>query len=234
MAKEDGILTQFNSLFNLLRKLFEEKNYYSLRKTFSDPQNDMKELLLHSCCAPCSGAIIEWLLANGYRPTVFFFNPNITPKDEYEKRKTELVRFCEKHALTVIDGDYDHEKWLAAVRGLEHEPERGKRCEVCFNLRLRAAARVCKELGLETFTTSLASSRWKDLEQVNRAGKLAAQEHGVAFWDKNWRKGGLQERRNAIIREEAFYNQTWCGYEFSRQAMESKAKEKILSENGSC
>lgn len=182
----------------------------------------MKPILLHSCCAPCSGAILEWLTENGYVPTVFFFNPNITPKDEYEKRKAELVRFCEKRKIQFIDGDYDHEMWLASVRGLENEPERGKRCQACFNLRLSVAAKVCKELGIETFTTSLASSRWKDLEQVNRAGKLAAEQHGVVFWDKNWRKGGLQERRNQIIREETFYNQLWCGCEFSRQATECK------------
>lgn len=175
----------------------------------------MQKILLHSCCAPCSGAIIEWMLANGYEPVVYFYNPNIDPREEYEKRKAELVRFCNKKAIRCIDGDYDHTLWLSCVRGLENEPERGARCEVCFRMRLTQAARVCKELGLTTFTTSLASSRWKSLSQVDAAGEAAAQSWGVTYWAKNWRKGGLQERRSAIIREENFYNQPWCGCEFS-------------------
>lgn len=184
----------------------------------------MKEtILLHSCCAPCSAAIVEWLLAHEIEPVIYYFNPNIYPAAEYEKRKGELTRFAEGLSLRVIDGDWDHEGWLRAVRGLENEPERGARCAVCFSVRLTKAAQMTHELRLSRFTTSLASSRWKSLEQVNAAGFAAAARFpGITYWDKNWRKDGLQERRNALIRDLNFYNQPWCGCEFSFAAMQSK------------
>ena len=174
------------------------------------------EVLLHACCAPCSSAIVEWMLTNGVRPTIFYYNPNIFPREEYEIRKNESKRHAESLGLTWIDGDYNHEQWRQDVCGLENEPERGKRCEQCFILRLTAAARKAKELGLQYFTTTLASSRWKSLEQIERAGHLAEQAvEGITFWDQNWRKGGLQERRNQLLKEFDFYNQQYCGCEFS-------------------
>ena len=176
----------------------------------------MNNLLLHSCCAPCSSAIIEWMLANDYRPTIFYCNPNIYPEQEYLIRKNEITRYAHKFGLTIIDDDYDHQSWLCHVKGLEHEPERGGRCLECFKLRLLRTARKCKELNLTTFTTTLASSRWKSLDQINQAGTWAAsQVEGTTFWERNWRKGGLQERRNQLLRENNFYNQLYCGCEFS-------------------
>jgi predicted adenine nucleotide alpha hydrolase (AANH) superfamily ATPase len=120
--------------------------------------------------------------------------------------------------ISWIDGDYRHEDWLGGICGMEHEPERGRRCECCFTLRLTATARKAHELGLEFFATTLASSRWKSLEQIERAG-LAAQTAvpGTKFWAQNWRKGGLQERRNQLLKEYNFYNQVYCGCEFSVQ-----------------
>lgn len=180
----------------------------------------IEKVLLHSCCAPCSAAIIEWMRAHNIEPVVYFFNPNIAPQEEYDKRKAELVRYCRELGITVIDGDRDHEAWLTAVRGLENEPERGRRCQACFNLRLSAAAAKARELGIARFTTSLASSRWKSLEQVSRAGRLAQEAHpGVLFWDRNWRKEGLQDRRAELLKIHNFYNQLWCGCEFSQRAM---------------
>ena len=176
----------------------------------------MENVLLHSCCAPCSAAIIEWMLAHDIRPTLYYFNPNIYPQDEYVKRKNELSRHCARLGLEVIDGEWDHESWREAVRGLEHEPERGARCQTCFNVRLEAAARKCHELGLGRFATTLASSRWKSLEQVNAAGRRAAGRwDDVEFWERNWRKDGLQERRGVLLKTYGFYNQHWCGCEFS-------------------
>ncbi len=178
-----------------------------------------KEVLLHACCAPCSSAIVEWMLANGVRPTIFYYNPNIFPREEYEIRKNESKRHAESLGLTWIDGDYNHEQWRQDVCGLEGEPERGKRCEQCFVLRLTMAAQKAKELGLQYFTTTLASSRWKSLEQINQAGHLAEQAiEGTTFWDQNWRKGGLQERRNQLLKEFNFYNQQYCGCEFSQRS----------------
>lgn len=180
-------------------------------------------MLLHCCCAPCSGAIIECMDANGLKPVIFFSNSNISTREEYEKRLAEVRRYASEFGLDVIDDAYDHKSWLEAVKGLEREPERGRRCEACFRFRLERAARYAAENGFGVLTTSLASSRWKNLEQVNAAGENACSaEPGVCWWPQNWRKGGLQPRRGEIIREQNFYNQNYCGCEFSAREEESQ------------
>ena len=181
------------------------------KRLFGKPE-DCSEVLLHACCAPCSSAIVEWLLQHDVRPTIFYFNPNIWPREEYDIRKNESKRHAESLGISWIDGDYDHDAWLQGVCGLENQPERGLRCEQCFRMRLLATARKASELGIRYFATTLASSRWKSLEQINRAGQ-AAQEAvpGTTFWNQNWRKGGLQDRRNQLLKEYGFYNQQYCG-----------------------
>ena len=188
----------------------------------------LHEVLLHACCAPCSSAIVEWMVAHGIKPTIFYYNPNIWPREEYEIRKNESKRHAESLGLTWIDGDYDHEQWQHDVCGLEGEPERGKRCELCFTLRLTATAQKAQELGIKYFTTTLASSRWKSLEQIERAGHIAEQ-NGVTFWAQNWRKGGLYERRNQLLKEFNFYNQQYCGCEFSKRQREEFERRKSAS-----
>ena len=182
------------------------------------PEGGCSQVLLHACCAPCSSAIVEWMLQNGVRPTIFYFNPNIFPRQEYDIRKAESKRHAESLGIEWIDGDYDHQSWLDAVMGLEGEPERGCRCLQCFRLRLLETARQAQRLGMVHFTTTLASSRWKSIEQITEAG-LAAQASvpGTVFWAQNWRKGGLSDRRNQLLREYAFYNQQYCGCEFSQR-----------------
>ena len=181
------------------------------------PGGEDAKILLHACCAPCSGAIIEFMIREGLRPTVFFSNANIFPLKEYEIRRDECRRWCETNGLAFIDDDYDHAAWQVIARGLEQAPERGPRCLQCFRYRLERAARYAKENGYDVLTTTLASSRWKDLDQVNAAGAWAcARFPGVTWWPRNWRTGGLQQRRGEIIREQCFYNQLYCGCEFSR------------------
>lgn len=176
----------------------------------------ISQVLLHACCAPCSSAIVEWMLQHGIRPTIFYFNPNIFPYEEYEIRKNESKRHADSLGIPWIDGDYNHAQWLEQVQGLEHEPERGSRCLQCFRMRLTATALQAQALGITHFTTTLASSRWKSLDQITQAG-LAAQAAvpSTLFWAQNWRKGGLQDRRNQLLREYNFYNQLYCGCEFS-------------------
>jgi predicted adenine nucleotide alpha hydrolase (AANH) superfamily ATPase len=177
------------------------------------------EVLLHTCCAPCSSAIIECLLNNGIRPVIYYCNPNIYPLEEYLVRKEECTRYAKALGLDIIDDDYDHEAWLEAVKGLENEPERGGRCLRCFKLRLLRTAEYARDNGFKVITTTLASSRWKSLDQINEAGEWAcAQVPDVIWWDRNWRKGGLQERRLQIIKEYDFYNQLYCGCEFSNKS----------------
>lgn len=187
---------------------------------------DEKKVLLHTCCAPCSSAIIEHLLSFGIEPVIYYCNPNIYPFEEYQIRKNECTRYAESLGLTIIDADYDHDAWLKGVKGMEDEPERGGRCLKCFRMRLLDTAKYASRNGYRVITTTLASSRWKSLDQINEAGTWACEmvskntDHGcndVVWWDKNWRKGGLQERRNQIIKEYGFYNQLWCGCEFSRK-----------------
>lgn len=152
------------------------------------PNNEDK-VLLHSCCAPCSSAIIECLLANNIRPTVFYYNPNIYPQAEYDIRKAEAIRYVKALGLDFIDGDYDYQLWRSSMSGMEDEPERGGRCLQCFTLRLTETARYAAEHGFTLFTTTLASSRWKSLDQINLAGRRAAALYpGTVFWEQNWRK----------------------------------------------
>lgn len=175
-------------------------------------------VLLHTCCAPCSSAIIEYLVKHGIRPTIYYCNPNIYPYEEYMIRKEECRRYAEALGLDIVDDDYDHDGWLEGVSGLENEPERGSRCLKCFKIRLLRTARYAAGHGFKVITTTLASSRWKSLDQINEAGNWAcAQVSGVVWWDRNWRKGGLQERRLQIIKEYDFYNQLYCGCEFSNK-----------------
>ena len=204
-------------------------------------------LLLHVCCAPCCGAIVE-ALAEAYAEAgvpaaehfaIFWSNSNIYTKEEYDKRKAEVLRYAAKYGIEVIDDDYDHPEWQEKVaKGREDAPERGVRCLECFRFRLLRAARYAAAHGFGTLTTSLASSRWKSLEQVDEAGRWACAHAmdglpeeaealsitaeglqkpagNVQWWGRNWRKGGLQPRRNEIIKEQNFYNQTFCGCEYS-------------------
>jgi len=198
---------------------------------------DLKKdrILLHCCCGPCSTAILEWMVEEGLRPGLFFSNSNIVPFDEYVKRRDELVRYAATFGLEVADDEYDHSAWLEFVRSrcgsteVLTGPERGPRCLACFEFRLRRAAEYAVLHGYSILTTTLASSRWKVLSQVDEAGRnavLALSEEGLPssgkqktnnlfWWGQNWRKGGLQERRNLLIKSCALYNQTWCGCEFS-------------------
>ena len=186
----------------------------------------VEQVLLHTCCAPCSSAIVECLLANNIKPIIYYYNPNIYPLEEYNIRKNECTRYAMAQGLEIIDADYDHESWLESVRGLEDEPERGKRCLQCFKIRLLAAAQYASLRGFSHLTTTLASSRWKLLSQINEAGNYAvSQVENVSWWDQNWRKGGLQIRRGELIKEYNFYNQIYCGCEFSlRKAGDCEAR----------
>ena len=195
------------------------------KEIFEVPLGETK-VLLHTCCAPCSSAIIECLIQHGVTPVIYYCNPNIYPREEYEIRKDECTRYAQALGLEIIDADYDHEAWLEAVKGLESEPERGGRCLKCFKLRLLRTAEYAAAHGIKVITSTLASSRWKSLEQINEAGawaceKISSGNHDdnpddiVVYWDRNRKKNGLQERRLLIIKEYDFYNQLYCGCEFS-------------------
>jgi len=184
-------------------------------------------ILLHSCCAPCSGGVMESLKEAGADFTVYFYNPNIQPREEYERRKDENKRFAEKLGVTFIDADYDPDNWFARVKGLEMEPERGKRCAQCFSLRFERSALFAHEKGFPVLTSCFGISRWKNMEQVNICGREAAGRYPhVRYWEYNWRKNGGSLYGIEIARRENFYRQEYCGCLFSLRATEEKAKNR--------
>ncbi len=156
---------------------------------------DGQRLLLHSCCAPCSGEVMEAMATAGIEYTIYFYNPNIHPREEYELRKAENIRFAEKNQIPFIDADYDTDNWFARVKGLEWAPERGERCTRCFDMRFERTALFAAEHGFPVMTSCLGISRWKDLEQINGCGERAVARYpGMSYWTYNWRKkGGAQQ-----------------------------------------
>lgn len=194
-------------------------NNFSL-ENFNRPKLEMpnkeSKLLLHSCCAPCAGEIMEAVAASGIDTTIYFYNPNIHPKEEYEIRKDENIRFAEKLGFDFIDADYDKDNWFERIKGLENEPERGKRCTVCFDMRFERTALYAHENNFKIFATTLGISRWKDLEQINNSGLKAAKRYNsLGFWDFNWRKQGGSSRMLEISKKEKFYKQEYCGCVYS-------------------
>lgn len=173
-------------------------------------------LLLHSCCAPCSGEVMEAIHASGIDYAIFFYNPNIHPREEYDLRKSENIRFAEKQGIPFIDADYDTDNWFARVKGLEFEPERGQRCTVCFDMRFERTALYAYEHGFDVITSCLGISRWKNMEQINECGIRAASRYEpMTYWTFNWRKGGGSKRMLEISKRENFYKQEYCGCIYS-------------------
>ncbi|MGK9452596.1 epoxyqueuosine reductase QueH [Acidithiobacillus caldus] len=173
-------------------------------------------VLLHSCCAPCAGPIMDDILGAGIRFTVLFYNPNIHPEAEYTLRKEENIRYAQKLGVDFIDLDYDKDRWFERVRGLEWEPERGARCTACFDMRFERSALFAVEHGFTVFTSTLGISRWKDMNQINACGQRAAQRYpNLHYWDYNWRKQGGSQRMIEIAKAEQFYQQEYCGCVYS-------------------
>ena len=185
------------------------------------------KLLLHSCCAPCAGDIMEKLLAAGVDYTIYFYNPNIHPQQEYIIRKDENKRFADKHNIPFIDADYDKDNWFERVKGLEWEPERGKRCTACFDMRFERTALHAKENNFTLISSTLGISRWKDMDQINGCGLRAAKRYeGMEYWTFNWRKQGGSERMYQIAKKENFYKQEYCGCVYSLRDTNRWRKEK--------
>ena len=176
---------------------------------------EAKQILLHSCCAPCAGEIMLALASSKIETTLFFYNPNIHPKSEYEIRKNENKRFADKLHFDFIDADYDVDRWFDHVKGLEFEPERGKRCTACFDLRFEKTAEYAKQNGFKVISSTLGLSRWKDLNQINQSGVQSATKYDVEYWTWNWRKKGGSQRMIELSKIQQFYKQEYCGCIYS-------------------
>lgn len=173
-------------------------------------------LLLHSCCAPCSSHCLS-VLAPLAKVTVLYFNPNIFPVEEYEKRKSEQMRFIKEAypQVKVCDCDYDHTLFLAAVKGLEGEKEGGARCTECFRLRLTAAAQAAKTLGCDMFATTLTVSPHKNAPLINETGREIQAREGVEFLPSDFKKKEGYKHSILLSRRYSLYRQNYCGCEFS-------------------
>lgn len=170
-----------------------------------------QKILLLSCCAPCSCAVIKTLAEQKKDFAVVFYNPNIRPFAEYIKRRDENKRVCEFYGVPFVELEYDNERWCELTLGLENEPERGKRCSLCFYMRLKRVMNYAKENGFTAVASVLGVSRWKNLAQVNEAAYKASAETFMPYLEIEGRKGGMQELRASLIKELNLYNQTYCG-----------------------
>jgi len=180
-------------------------------------------LLLHSCCAPCSSYVLEYL--SGYfEITVYFYNPNITEEEEYLHRKEELKRLIGamplKNPVHFLEAPWDPENYLCAVTGLEAEKEGGSRCEKCFTMRLKKAAEASKQGKFDFFTTSLTISPLKNAELLNRIGEAAGEEYEITWLPSDFKKKGGYQRSIELSREYSLYRQDHCGCVFSRRQKE--------------
>ena len=174
-------------------------------------QNKNK-ILLHACCGICSGYPISLLKEMGYEPVVYFCNPNLDSKEEFDKRLDAQKLVCNYHQVELIIEDYNHEEYLNYVKGFEHEPERGKRCNKCIELRLQKTYEKTLELGIKNFTTSLVISPYKDFEKISKLGKELSEGYiAIPFRKKD---GFL--KTNSLSKELGIYRQNYCGCEFAK------------------
>ena len=183
-----------------------------------------KPIFLHSCCGPCSTAVIE-RLAENYDITVFFYNPNVTNEGEYHKRFETEKQFVEAYnrvlpedrSVKLVEGKYDPEEYLRFVRGLELEPENGARCTKCFEFRMEETAREARERGFTLFTTTLSVSPHKNADNVNRIGEEAGKRYGVKYLFADFKKKNGYLRSLELSREYELYRQDYCGCRYSNQ-----------------
>lgn len=172
---------------------------------------EKNKFLLLSCCAPCSCAVVKFLAEKNENFSVVFYNPNIRPLAEYEKRRDENKRLCQIYGIDFIELEYDNNRWCELTKGLENEPERGKRCFVCFYMRLKRVMEYALANGYSAVASVLGVSRYKNLAQVNEAAHKAAAEAGIPYLEIEGRKNGMQELRAKLIKELNLYSQNYCG-----------------------
>lgn len=193
---------------------------------------DAPKLLLHSCCAPCSSYCMEYLRAH-FRITVFYYNPNITERDEYEKRVREEIRLieaynrqcgeqegkghCSLKKIEIIEGDYEPDCFLEMAKGLENCAEGGERCFRCYELRLRKTAKLAKEMQSDYFTTTLTISPLKNAAKLNEIGERLAEEYGVRWLPSDFKKRDGYKRSIELSKEYGLYRQDYCGCVYSKR-----------------
>ncbi len=210
-----------------------------LDKILENPNNRGKHLFLHSCCAPCSSYVLEYL-RSFFRITVFYYNPNITQEEEYRRRVSEQIRLIgemnrepsgEAFPIEIVEGVYERERFLACVKGLEECREGGQRCQVCFELRLRETARLAKEAEADYFTTTLTISPLKNAAKINEIGQRLGKEFGIFFLPSDFKKKDGYKRSVELSAKYGLYRQDYCGCVYSKeQRYTGKGKSGIVPE----
>lgn len=190
-------------------------------------QNRTPSLLLHSCCAPCSSYVLEYL-SEYFRITVFYFNPNITSREEYEKRIAEQKRLISllpvKNPIDFIEGEYCPEDFFELAKGLESVPEGGERCFKCYRQRISRAADYAKEMGFDFFTTTLSVSPHKNAEKLNEIGREEGKRTGVPYLFSDFKKREGYKRSIALSAQYGLYRQSYCGCIFSKLQAEKEGR----------
>lgn len=183
-------------------------------------EGQVPRLLLHSCCAPCSSYVLEYL-SEYFSITVFYYNPNIFPAEEYEKRVKEQEALIEKlpakHRISFLEGPYEQERFFEMAKGLERVPEGGERCFRCYHLRLLEAAQMARAGGFDYFTTTLSISPLKNVHKLNEIGEKLAREYGVAYLNSDFKKRDGYKRSIELSKEYGLYRQDYCGCVYSRR-----------------
>lgn len=192
-------------------------------------EGKVPRLLLHACCAPCSSAVLEYL-SQYFAITLLYYNPNIAPLEEYQKREAELRRLVSQmkftHPVALLPCQYDGQAFVQAARGLEGEPEGGKRCEACFRLRLRYAAQEAARLRFDYYTTTLSISPMKNAPLLNQLGEEIGREFGVAHLPSDFKKKDGYKRSVQLSKEYDLYRQDYCGCAFSKAQRQREKEER--------
>ena len=191
-----------------------------LEKIINNLDDKVPRILLHSCCAPCSSYVISYL-SNYFDITIFYYNPNISPMDEYLKRKEEQIRLIKeiktKNKLDIIDCDYDNDLYEKSIKGLENEPERGNRCTVCFNLRLNKTAEIAKKFNYDYFGTTLTVSPYKNSNLINEIGLDISKKYDINYLVSDFKKKNGYKKSIELSKEFNLYRQNYCGCKYSKR-----------------
>ncbi len=193
-------------------------SYYNLCKEELNSLKEKKKLLLHSCCAPCSSSVITYL-TKYFDITILYYNPNISPKEEYDKRKKEQIRLINEiekiNNIDIIDCDYDNDIYEERIKGYENCPERGNRCTICFNLRLEKTALLAKELKYDYYCSTLTVSPYKNSKLINEIGLDLEKKYGVKWLCSDFKKEDGYKKSIELSKKYGLYRQDYCGCKYS-------------------
>lgn len=199
-----------------------------------EKNGEIPTLLLHSCCAPCSSYCLEYL-SDYFKITVFYYNPNIFPKEEYAKRVEEQRQFIERlrtrYPIAFVEGNYDAARFYEMAKGLEEVKEGGERCFRCYELRLRESAVLAKELCMDYFTTTLSISPLKNAEKLNEIGNRLSEEYGIRYLNSDFKKKNGYKRSVELSEEYGMYRQYYCGCVFSKKQRDEEIADRQAREN---